>query len=113
MQDAHKTAFASFMSGTPFQKCGAVVAVVGIAEERDYTASQFINRLAWAIAHELGHLVIREQHGGDWDSNHLNTLNTTLMGDVFGTLGLSDIVGDLREIEKINLKTRASAQPGH
>ena len=109
----HKNAFASFMSNTPFQKCGAVVAVVGIAEEYPYTPPQFINRLAWAIAHELGHLIIREQHGGDWDSNHLKTTNTTLMGSVFGTLGLSDIVGDLREIEKVNLKTRASVQPGH
>lgn len=78
-----------------------------------YSSDQFINRLAWSITHEIGHLLIREQHGGDWEANHLRTLNTTLMGKVFGTLGLSDIVGDLREIEKINLKTRASVQPGH
>ena len=109
----NENAFTSFMSNTPFQKCGAVVAVAAMAEEYPYTPSQFINRLAWVIAHELGHLIIREQTQGDWVAHHLNTLNTTLMGSVFGTLGLSDIVGDLREIEKINLKTRASVQPGY
>jgi hypothetical protein len=69
-----------------------------------------VPRLAWAIAHEIGHLLIRTQDGGDWGINHLRTVNTTLMGSVLGTLGLSDVVGDLREIEKVNLKNKASVQ---
>jgi hypothetical protein len=31
------------------------------------------------------------------------------MGSVFGTLGLSDVVDDSREIEKVTLKNKASA----
>jgi len=112
----HSNAFASFMSGTPFQKCGAVVAVVGLAEEFPYSADQFINRLAWVIAHELGHLVIREQTQGDWAAygHHLTPSNNALMSSAFPPpRGLSNVVGDQREIEKINLETRASVKPGH
>jgi len=70
--------------------------------------------LAWAIAHEIGHLIIREQTQGDWAAypNHLTPSNNALMSaEFFPPKGLSEAVGDPREIEKIDLPNRASVLP--
>ena len=106
--DSH--AFASFGASTPFEECGAVVSVVGMAEERNYTAPQFINRLAWVIAHEIGHLIIREQDGNGWIGNHRDSVDTLMANIVASPKGLSDVNADLEEISKINLANKASVQ---
>jgi len=111
--EAHFDASSAFFQG-------AHVDVVNIAEENfvdkgtHYPPDVFLNRLAWAIAHEIGHLIIRGQTSGNWAAyhHHLTPSNNALMSADFPPpKGLSDAVGDPREIEKIDLPNRASVLP--
>jgi len=105
-------AFASFAANTPFEKCGAVVAVAAMADEHPYTVEQFKNRLAWAIAHEIGHLIIRLQNGVGWKGGHRDITSNALMAHGFPRVsGLSHVTADEEEISKINLTNRASVKP--
>ncbi len=118
-QVKNENAFSEFRSAVDYQKSGAVVAMVAIAEEgpttklyRHYTKEEYINRLRWVIAHELMHLLVREQNGGNWEGNHIKNNPEALMGYNFPyNHGLSHVQGAQAEIEKINFRTRASVAP--
>ncbi|MBQ9430280.1 MAG: hypothetical protein IJU44_01890 [Kiritimatiellae bacterium] len=115
----NENAFSEFSSTVNYRESGAVVAMVSIAEEgpatslnRHYTKAEFINRLQWAIAHELMHLLVREQNDENWAGNHLKNNSEALMGHNFPyNHGLSHVQGAQAEIEKINFRTRASVAP--
>ncbi|MBO7653441.1 MAG: hypothetical protein J6U40_00840 [Kiritimatiellae bacterium] len=115
----NENAFSEFRLSTGYQECGAVVAIAAIAEEgpatalnRHYTKTEYIDRLQWVIAHELMHLLVREQNGGSWEGNHLTDNERALMGHNFPhNRGLSYVLGAREEIERINFKTRASVAP--
>ena len=114
-----ENAFSEFSSMVDYRKSGAVVALAAIAEEgpttsldRHYTKAEFINRLQWAIAHELMHLLVREENDENWAGNHLRNNSEALMGHNFPhDHGLSHVRGAQTEIEKINFRTRASVAP--
>ena len=85
-----------------------------MAEEFPYDSVQFINRLAFAIAHEIGHLIIKSPGKAGWDGGHLITqaAEEALMSDkvLIFSKGLSDVVGNEAEIKEINLKNKASVK---
>ena len=119
VQVRNENAFSEFRSTVDYQKSGAVVAMAAIAEEgpttllnHHYTKAEFINRLQWAIAHELMHLLVREQNDDNWAGNHLKNNAEALMGHYFPhNHGLSHVRVAQAEIEKINFRTRASVAP--
>ena len=105
-----------------FDRCGAVVSVVALAEEGEtflvngqrqpYTPLQFRNQLYWAIGHELGHLIIQVQSGALWVAagRHLNVADALMMSRNPVPDGLSVVVGHPEEIGRINLTNKAGVQ---
>jgi len=89
---------------------GSWACVCAIAEEgvdktglrRHYTKTEFIGRLVWAIAHELGHLLI----GGI----HFNQPVYLMTGNLPVPSGIEAITAGSGEIQLINLKTRRSIE---
>lgn len=97
------------------EKQGSCVSVSAMADEKyetpdgslvDYTASQFINQLVWAIAHEIGHLLT----AGHIDSTdgHLSVSNILMTNTNPAPSGITIITSSAEELEKIDLKNKFS-----
>ena len=97
---------------------GSRIDVFGIAEEgpfvpsvgRPYTAHEFQNILTWSVVHELGHLIIRIQDGGNWTGGHYRNPQAVMTITNPGTEGINAVHFLNEEIERINLQNRASVE---
>jgi len=91
---------------------GAHVCVASMSDEgvvlpnvnRHYTANEFVNELVWAVAHELGHLLIGAQH---YSSSTALMTNTSP-----APYGIPLITAESTEIHDVNLKNRHSTSQG-
>jgi len=89
---------------------GSWICVCAIAEEgvamtglrRHYTATEFNQRLVWATAHELCHLLI----GG----SHFNQPGYLMTGNLPAPAGIDTITAGCDEIQLIDLKGRRSIE---
>lgn len=95
---------------------GALSAANGISEEgpwiasppRALSASEFQEILVYSVAHEIGHLVVREQNGNGWTGGHYDQMGC-LMGPHPGLMGIEGVQWLDEEIRRMDLGARASA----
>jgi len=104
--------------GHPVLTQGSIVGVNGVSEEgphkavvgRHYTEPEFQNVLQWAVAHELGHLIIRVEAGEGWvGGGHVAGVGF-LMGPFPGVQGINAVQVGAVEMSGIGLPNRASVR---
>jgi hypothetical protein len=110
-------ALSAFFSSTPSEEQFSLVAVNGISEEgpycafarRNYSTAEFENILQYSIAHELGHLLVREETGEHWDGYHL-VIEGSVVGPHPGLAGITGVAFHPLEMKAMDLPRRASVR---
>jgi len=92
----------AYLDGNDVAQQGAIILTTNVSEENPfgywlphYNEGEFLNFLAWAVAHEIMHLII----GADWHFNGTDNL----MG---GRVPIGSTIIAHEEIQMINLKTK-------